>query len=279
MQALHVNWTKPVVYRTGSFFAEDFDILTTILSALKWREHNGKIKMVTDSVGLEFYKSRGMCGIWDETDTSLDNIPDSINPSVFWASGKLFALENTETPVAVMDTDFIVWDKLAFDNLGDLAVIHSEDIYPDVYPDINHFKMKRGYVFDPDLDWHVRPSNTAFFVIRNDALKKDYVNEAMHFIDNADGGDALTYMVFAEQRLLSMCAKRMGTDINELSTLARLFRDGEQYFTHTWGMKQQMREDAELRADFCRRCIDRIRRDFPDYADVLVGIDELRRYL
>ena len=60
MNAIHSTWSKPRIYSTGSFFIEDFDILTTILSALKWREKNGMIKMVTDSAGFEFYKS---CGI------------------------------------------------------------------------------------------------------------------------------------------------------------------------------------------------------------------------
>lgn len=63
MEAIHSTWTKPRIYSAGGFFIEDFDILTTILSALKWREKNGTIKMITDSTGLEFYESRGMCGL------------------------------------------------------------------------------------------------------------------------------------------------------------------------------------------------------------------------
>ena len=55
MQAIHANWTRPRTDACNSFFVEDFDIMTTILSALKWREKNGTIKMVTDSAGYEFY--------------------------------------------------------------------------------------------------------------------------------------------------------------------------------------------------------------------------------
>lgn len=279
MKAIHVNWSKPRIYGTGSFFIEDFDILTTILSALKWREHNGEIKLVTDSIGYEFYKSRGMCRLWNEIDTNLDDIPDSINPSVFWAAGKLFALKNCSAPIAVMDTDFIVWDKLAFNNFEDLTVIHSEDIYPDVYPDINYFKMKRGYIFNCELDWRVRPLNTAFYVIKNEEFKKAYTDEAINFMDNALGEDTLKYMVFAEQRLMAMSAKRIGTKIKEISSLESLFYDGERYFTHIWGMKQQMRDETEMRHEFCCRCIQRIKKDFPKYAEMLNGIDELKVYL
>lgn len=278
MEAVHVNWTKPQYISKGEYAAEDFEILTTILSALKWREKNGSIKMITDSRGAEYYKSRGMCSIWNDIETILDEVPDCIDPCMFWAGGKLFALSKSTAPLAVLDTDFIVWDKIAFNNLGDIAVIHDEDIYPDVYPDREHFKMKNGYKFDPALDWSVRPVNAAFYVISNNELLKCYTSEALRFMENAGQGDNLTYMVFAEQRLLSMCAKKLGIDIYVISNLERLFKDGERYFTHTWGMKQQMRDMPKLRTDFCLRCINRIMREFPEYAEMLSGIDELSKY-
>lgn len=279
MNAIHSNWTKPRIYSTGRFFVEDFDILTTVLSALKWREKNGTIKMITDSIGLDFYKSRNMCDIWNEITTDLDKIPDTVNPQIFWAAGKIFALMSEEAPTAALDTDFIVWDKIAFDNLPDVTVIHTEDLYPDVYPQIEHFNMERGYIFNPDLDWRVRPSNTAFYVIHNNEFIHEYTSEAAKFMDATLDGDNLTYMVFAEQRLFSMTAKRLNLNIKELSTLERLFKDGERYFTHTWGMKQQMRDMPVLREDFCQRCIQRIRHDYPEYIDMLNGIEELKKYL
>ena len=278
MNAIHSTWSKPRIYSTGDFFMEDFDILTTILSALKWREKNGRIKMVTDRAGFEFYKSRGMCGIWDEITTELDDIPDSINPEMFWAAGKIFALKNQSAPVAAIDTDFIVWDRLAFNNMGDISVIHKEDIYPDVYPDIHHFNMKQGYIFDPCLDWHEHPSNMAFYVVRNETLKNSYTDAAIEFMENSLDGDNLTYMVFAEQRLISMVAKKLNIAINAISTAEKLFKDGERYFTHTWGMKQQMRDNEALRQDFCKRCVRRILTDYPHMKDILIKIDNLKAY-
>ncbi len=278
MQALHSTWTKPRINAFGSFFIEDFDILTTILSALKWREKNGLIKMATDSTGFDFYKSRNMCVIWDDITTELDNIPDFVNPDTFWAAGKLYALKNTKLPAAVIDTDFIVWDRIAFNNLKDITVIHREELYSDVYPDIYHFNMKRGYIFNPDFDWQTNPANTAFYVIKNHELADMYIKEAEEFIKNTENGDNLTYMVFAEQRLLPMCAALQGLEINEFSTLSRLFEDGERYFTHTWGMKQQMRENERLRYDFCMRCVRRIKEDFGELVPVLRQIPEIKDY-
>ena len=132
MKALHINWTKPFFARQGGeYYIEDFEILTTILSALKWREKNGSIKMVTDAVGREFYIRNGMEDLWDG---SIECVLDSIkeNPQVFWAAGKLHALSREAAPVAVIDTDFIVWEEILFDKLGAVSVIHDEDLYTDV---------------------------------------------------------------------------------------------------------------------------------------------------
>ena len=46
--------------KSENYYIEDFEILATILSALKWRENNGDIKMVTDERGAEYYKNLGI---------------------------------------------------------------------------------------------------------------------------------------------------------------------------------------------------------------------------
>ena len=279
MNAVHINWTKPFFVRNaGEYYIEDFEILTTILSALKWREKNGSIKMVTDSVGKEFYIKNGMDKLWDGgIETVLDDIHE--DAYMFWAAGKLHALSCEIAPVAVIDTDFIVWDEILFDRLPALSVIHDEDLYPDVYPDAGSFKMKEGYRLNPDWNWNIKALNTAFYIIKDDVLLKEYTKSAVEFMDNAlDCDDPLTYMVFAEQRLLHMEAQRLGKEVKCLSTLEKLFKDGDGWFTHIWGMKQQMRDNNELRHEFCRRCINRIIKDYPGYEEMLHGIAVLKPY-
>jgi hypothetical protein len=275
MNAIHVNWTKPY----GRIHAEDFEILTTILSALKWREKNGSIKLITDSNGAQYYVKNGLDIIWDlGIDDCLEDMVKGINPEMFWAAGKIFALSCQSTPIAVIDTDFIVWEKLDFDLFEDAAVIHFEDLYPDVYPNKDYFKMKSGYEFRAKLDWNVKACNTAFYVIKNKKFLESYTTEAIRFMKNSkDVDDNLRYMVFAEQRLFSMCAKAEGIKIAVFSDLNALFSSNN-LFTHTWGMKQQMRDMPTLRADFCRRCIRRIYKDYPDMVSVISKIDCLKGY-
>lgn len=277
MNAIHINWTKPFMNKFNRpYEVEDFEILTTILSALKWREKNGSITMITDSVGKEYYEKTGLDVIWDSVENALDDV--DVNPDVFWAAGKIFALSRQEAPVAMIDTDFIVWETINPDSLSDVTVIHYEDLYPDVYPPKEHFNMK-DYSFDEDFDWRLKACNTAFCVIKNDDLLKYYTEQSIKFMRNTDEkDDRLTYMVFAEQRLLPMCAKKLNKSVAAFSDLKRLFENGENCFTHTWGMKQQMRDNGALRYDFCRRCINRIVHEYPHMYGIMKNIDNLKQY-
>lgn len=277
MDAIHINWTKPFRNRFNvPYEVEDFEILTTILSALKWREKNGNIKMVTDSIGAQYYKKTGLDVIWNSVENILDNV--DVNSNVFWAAGKIFALKEQNAPVAMIDTDFIVWEKIDEEKLADVSVIHFENLYPDVYPPKEFFHMD-NYEFDIDFDWNIKACNTAFCVIKNEQLLRYYTDKSIEFMRHtSEQNDRLAYMVFAEQRMLPMCAKKLNMSIMSFSDLNRLFKNGDNMFTHTWGMKQQMRDNAFLRDDFCRRCIKRIIKDYPEMKNIIMNIENLKQY-
>ncbi len=270
MNAVHINWTLP---KSGE---EDFELLTTVISALKWREYNGSIKMITDKSGAEFYKKNGLDILWDNgVSDELSDI--KADPEMFWAAGKIYALRSQKAPLAVIDTDFIVWKKLDFDTVKDAAVIHFEDINPDAYPDVSVFKMKKGYKF-PKADADLKACNTAFYVIKNQQFLDCYTADAIHFIENAEKvKEPLTYMLYAEQRLFNICAEKVGATVGAFSDLETLFADNTA-FTHTWGMKREMRANDELRKKFCIRCANRIKRDFSDIVPVLKKTELVREY-
>ena len=45
MKAFHSNWTAPYLINSSTYEMKDYEILMTILSALKWREKNGSINI------------------------------------------------------------------------------------------------------------------------------------------------------------------------------------------------------------------------------------------
>lgn len=283
IEVFHSNWTRPFLNSNPhkEYYIDDFEILTTILSALKWREKNGNIKMITDKVGANYYKSIGLDIIWDlGIDVALDDISYKINSNIFWAAGKLYALKGKKTPCVMIDTDFIVWENIE-DILinSEVSVIHKENIIEDVYPNKDYFKFKNGYSLDENFDWTVLPSNTAFAYISNDDFKDYYVKSAIDFMNNLDcNDDKITNMVFAEQRLISMCAKRKDIKISEIMNLDNLFSNNQRLFTHTWGYKREMRSDFNKRRDFCIRCIIRIIKDYPEYESLISNIEALKSY-
>lgn len=282
IEAFHSNWTQPFfTLYNGEYFIEDFEILTTILSALKWQEFNGNIKMITDERGAEYYKSLHIDTIWNKgIDVVLDKlISKEIDPNIFWAAGKIYALQSENTPCAMIDTDFIVWNNIN-DILYDKEVctIHREDI-TDIYPFKDYFIMKDKYSFDSEWDWRIKPQNTAFTYIANKEFKDYYTNSAIEFMKNLKvGNNRIINMVFAEQRLISMCSKKMKINIHEIFSLEELSREKQHLFTHIWGYKDVLRTNKSERSAFCVRCIRRILKDYPYFEDKIANMDMLKEY-
>ena len=265
MKAFHTLRTRE------NFSAADFELFTMILSALKWREKNGSIKLVTDTRGAKYFERLGLSEAWNEIDTSLDEMNAlGWNEKIFWAGAKLFALSKQAAPVVMIDLDFIAWQRLDFAPFAtNIAVIHREQVNNSIYPDKNFFRLKNGQNLPKNLDWSVEACNTAFaYFGANDFIKRytDFAFELMTSLDTTD--DVLTYMVFVEQRWAAMCAALMHREIFSLSSLENLF-GRQKYFTHLWGSKQKFRDDLKASENFCRNCARRIQNDFPSWAEKL----------
>lgn len=281
MQAFVSNWTRPYAVRCPDrpYQMTDFDLLTTVLSALVWRRENGSIRMITDDTGAQYYRSLGLTDLWDGgIFTYLNDIPSTIDPCTFWAAGKLYALAATPAPCVMLDTDFIVWHSLSEHWHRPLAVIHREELNPAIYPAPSAFVLAPSYHFPTNWNWHEPACNTALTYFGNDTLRKTYVGQAMDFMQAARGRDGLIYMVFAEQRLLAMCAQACGVPIHAFSTEQDLFQGNQRDFTHIWGFKQAMQEQPVLHELFCQKCAARIRKDFPIYTNICQTIPQLQPY-
>jgi hypothetical protein len=283
MTAFHANWTGPFFARNPGmpYFIEDYDLLTTILSALEWRKHNGDIQMITDTAGAAYYHDLGLAHIWNlgVTDLLENSISHDIATLPFWAAGKIFALQSRDVPCAMIDTDFIVWKPLASELAGvPLAVIHREEISDAIYPGKPAFIMDEQYRFPVEWDWSVLPCNTAFLYISDGAFKTYYTSESIRFMKNLRASKNITAeMVFAEQRLLGMCAAAQGIAVKSLLDSRSL--ESQDGFTHVWGMKEQLRANQEERRRFCVNCVKRIIWDFPEQAEVLESIGCVQTYL
>lgn len=267
--ALHINSTRPYIARhldPKVYSIEDYDILTTILSALLWRELNGPIKLYTDSLGYSYYEKMGMLELWDggiDVDV-LDSLPNDIRYDIFWASSKLFAIRNEKTPFMMMDTDMLVWKPIG-NLIADykLAAFHEEDLMIDCYLPYNLLKHRPDYRPDKRWDWTVLPCNTALTYFNDPDFLQYYTNEAIYFMrgNTESPNELVSQMVFAEQRLFSMCADVMGIDVYKFLS----YPEQEAGFTHIWGLKSIAYSDGHTRSHFCNTLCNAINQNFPEY--------------
>ncbi len=273
MNAIHIAGFAPGFAKGKTAVSvEDFDLYCTALSALQWRKNGGKITMCCDSKYAEYYHKIGFTDVWDEIRVCIADDLEGINPLMFWAGAKLLALREVSAPVAMIDTDFIVWKNPEFG--AEIIAAHREDISDGIYPPLSFFKT-RGHVIPPFSET-VLPLNTAFLYLPDNDIKEFYTSQAIAFMKSAeDTDDFLKYMVFAEQRMIAMCAEYTGTPVKTLLDKDALFRP-QNDFTHLWGAKQAMRDNPALREDFTAKCRKRLNSDFPKYTYLCEIIDGIK---
>lgn len=270
----------------SDFHLADFEIFTLILSALEWRKHNGEIFLYTDTRGKKFFDEVGISDIWNDVSIALDGRKFiNIDENIFWAASKIFALHLQKLPCVVVDLDFIVWQKLDFEKFqSDIAVIHRESTNLPCYPDKNYFRFKNNFSLPGNLNLSLEPCNAAFVYFGNKNFVEQYCSFAFEFMKNSEpekskgGWDLLPYMVFIEQRWLSMCADKVGVKIHEFSNLNELFGHEQKFFTHLWGHKKILRENQNDAEKFCRDCAGRIAHDFPTWTEKFSKLNRLQKY-
>ena len=274
LAAFHVLWTKPSVVSARPFGMTDSEILTMIISALMWQKLNGTIKLYTDNTGYAFIEKHGLLHLWnggvDAELLEMNNYP--IDPEIFWAAGKLMALEVQCTPCVMLDTDLIIMRPL-YELLAQTAItaLHPEKLEEDVYLSPALLKQAAGFSFPSGYNWEVLPSNTAFLYIRDESFRNYYLQESKRFMfyNKERPMEFVSQMVFAEQRLLSICAHDCRLSVDHL--LADPFSSSNETVIHLWGFKRLLRENANLEAVYCKQLIKTIGKElasngfFQDY--------------
>lgn len=223
---VHSWWTRP--QREGSadgeppfWLPKDYELLTWLTSALQARRF-GSLQMVTDTPGARLIERLGLDPVYDGSIlTTLDDIPASVLPRVFWSAAPLYALRRCVCPVISLDLDAILW---APPPLGTAALALLQEDH--TWPYYRHQQARyAGFGFDdPSWDWSVAPVNAGVVGFFDDRLRAGYVELALGFIERfsqearasgfwgrdpaRDFDDA---PVFVDQRLLPMYLQRQGS--------------------------------------------------------------------
>jgi hypothetical protein len=257
-----------VIYsRAGNTAIDRFELYTAALSSLTRRRAGDYTIMHCDTRSAEYFVRIGLADLWDEMRVTIPDDLGGINRRMFWAAGKLFALKSMPCPVLMLDTDFIAWQ---LPELGEgIVAAHREELKEEIYPPVTHFRMKPGYRF---IGSSARPLNTAFLYMNDYEFKQYYTDRSIEFMKSArDCDDYLTYMVYAEQRLLAVLAEQQNIKTGTLFELHEAHI--QRRYTHVWGAKQVMRDIPPECEAFCEKCRARIRRDFPKHTHIIEMIE------
>ena len=259
LTAYHVLLTSPWSYHHPDepFFMPEFERQTAFLSALAWRRYNGPICLVTDGPGAEYFRKYHMDQVYDDVLEILDRRNYGIDPSKFWAAGKIQALCRIKAPCLLMDLDLIVWKELDVDGCL-LAAAHTEPLDENIYPSPDFFLMSPYYTW-PAWDTKALPLNTSIAYFGDEDFKNYYAKESVRFMqyerDTLDNGSWC--MVFAEQRILGMCAASWNISVKTYLEYDRPL-EKQDLVTHLWSGKGLFRSKKSFRDQYMILCEDKI---------------------
>lgn len=272
VKGIHILSTAPssACSKTG-FSPSCLDVASIVLSALLWKKHNGTIRLYTDSTGASYFERHNLLELWDGgVDLSVvESIPPSINQHVFWAAAKIFALKDAKAPVAMIDNDLFIWKKLPKQVVeSSLSVLHPEDLW-DCYVPKDKLSIPAGYSFNETWDWNAKPFNTAFAYFSDEQFKEVYTTEAIRFMTDNPGKDEVpsSQMVFAEQRILAMCANALKVQACFLTTDP--FDLNNKLFTHIWGAKAITRHNSKKEEEVLNAILLSIKELSDNYYNIL----------
>jgi hypothetical protein len=208
-------------------------------------------------------------------------MPEAVNPKVFWAAGKLQALLGVEGPCIALDTDAVLWDPPAIGS--ELLALHAEDRRWSWYATGQEVFRSVGFT-DSGWDWDADPVNAGIVCYPDAGFARRYAERVMRFMvefsgrlasedaaaeDLREGG--CDSMIFAEQRILALCARREGLKMGYLGQLhpsaAHMARNDR--CMHLWGSKDMYRQCPEARVALVNHLIGYVQERHPDARPIL----------
>ncbi|MHB8523815.1 MAG: DUF6734 family protein [Limisphaerales bacterium] len=286
MNYFHGFWTRSLVStRPQSQPSEielwDFEALTWMASALEIRRHS-PIQLITDTRGLEFVRRTGLDWIYDgRISTQLDDVPQAINPGRFWAAGKVYSYLVVDSPCASVDTDAILWEPLA--PSGTVMALNQEYNEWACYHGNREQYARFGFE-SAAWNWQLPPFNTGVLYFRDARVARGYAETALEFMARYSQSDQCAasassengyppgdVMLFAEQKLLAMCAGQFGQTVVPIGTLHHggMHLAKNPCCTHLWASKVYYKYCAEARTAYVNFLIAHLLEKHPESAATL----------
>lgn len=305
LKGIHVWWTKPAMKKMVNYYMPDHQLITLMLSALYWKKYYGEIVLYTDKRMVEFLKKTGIYDLhlWDEINTDIvENIPNVINPYIYWAGAKLFVAKELKPPFVMIDVDLYFEKYYEFDYNMDLIFFHFEDM---IYP---HYPPPKLFIKEyPNINMNIPKyaTNVAVLFINNKKLLEEYTYHAIKFMCNKhhnnikDFDDFYVRILFVEQVLLPIILHNSDNNYKTKPIIKDIYitlNNAEQQFVrnkygesniyseildkinHVWGFKNNINTMAKSYFNFMVEHIKKLK-NYPTAYDTFLNarkiIDEI----
>ncbi len=282
INAFHVYWTIPM----GKAEIPLFYLLTLVLSALMWKRKNGgRITLYTDENFYKLLEDKNLLSVWDKYEIVDRERFRDINVNKYYTIGKFYAYSKEKAPCICIDTDMIIWEDIS-SRLADNPVLvsHWESVEGNKF----YFNKEYPSVSDSEFagdkwDWNINAVNTSICYFRDQKFKEFYVDKALRFMERTSNmlpDVNWRDLLFAEQRLFSLCYKNFYNDDKINVLFDAIWRPEKIHFvneqgsrfnwdfdnidnndkaTHLWFEKASIAADEERRNRFCEKALLKIK--------------------
>lgn len=219
--AFHTLWVKPGKGKKRYSYESPANILVAVLSALKWKQLNGGIKLYTDKEGYNLFNKFNLLNIWNRgIDTSVvEKMSKEVDPR-FYALSSVYAYEYEPINSFILDIDCIVLDTLIdLANESDILCTTRDslkELKDTVYRPKEDLNIPEGYKFEDGLDWEFDPFQSSVLLLKNTELREKYIQNAKEYTKGERKTVEEWDMAYIDQRYPAMLANKMGLTINAL---------------------------------------------------------------
>lgn len=280
MLTFHSIWTKPAVSKgVEEIVLWDFEWLTWLAGIMEAKA-KGKVVLVADKRGKIFVEKMDLAGFYDEVVLGLDHVPSIVDPELFWAAGKLYAInllkrlktiDPYSSPIVSLDWDCVPWNYP--DTCADIMCLNLEQLRWAWYKDC---RSKYEAYVPKTVNWSLAPANNGVIHFEHYKDMLVYGELSTGFMEKFSRaavqhnyfdlpryvyGDAMT---FAEQQLLPSAAQHLRKTVEPfLPVRDDGFLHSNQFFTHLWTTKALYRAFPEARIHYTNQLIRYLRKRHP----------------
>ena len=203
-------------------FTNKFELLTWVLSILKWKEYGYTTVFYCDDSTYNKMKEFGIEKLYDEINIDIlesCELCGNIHFEHYWAMSKFLAYENeiklNHNPL-ISDTDIIPMKDISFMlNMSDILIWSNKEylLYNAVYPSINKLSLPDGYELPEWFTGAEKPLNTGVLHFRDTKNALEYISNVKKWVDgneNKLNNNPAASMCNPEQRMLGELAAHKG---------------------------------------------------------------------